>query len=63
MISGFLQAGAYSGLNGRYGLAGWRWLFIIDGIITIPIALLGFLIMPGLSLPSLGSAMKLTFWQ
>jgi ACS family pantothenate transporter-like MFS transporter len=47
MISGFLQAGAYSGLNGTYGLAGWRWLFIIDGIITIPIALLGFLIMPG----------------
>ncbi|CCM02774.1 uncharacterized protein FIBRA_04882 [Fibroporia radiculosa] len=48
MISGFLQAGAYDGLNGKYGLAGWKWLFIIDGIITVPIAFLGFLIMPDL---------------
>ncbi|EPT05490.1 hypothetical protein FOMPIDRAFT_1034201 [Fomitopsis schrenkii] len=48
MVSGFLQAAAYDGLNGKYGLAGWRWLFIIDGIITVPIALLGFLIMPDL---------------
>ncbi|KAL6301177.1 major facilitator superfamily domain-containing protein [Sparassis latifolia] len=48
MISGFLQAGAYSGLNGVNGLAGWKWLFIIDGIITLPIAFLGFLVMPDL---------------
>ncbi|KAL4249324.1 MFS transporter superfamily protein [Abortiporus biennis] len=48
MFSGFLQAGAYNGLNGVHGLAGWRWLFIIDGIITLPIAFLGFLIMPDL---------------
>ncbi|KAI0715821.1 MFS general substrate transporter [Cerioporus squamosus] len=48
MFSGFLQTGAYNGLNGVYGLAGWKWLFIIDGIITVPIALLGFLIMPDL---------------
>jgi len=48
MFSGFLQAAAYNGLNGVHGLAGWRWLFIIDGIITLPIAFLGFLIMPDL---------------
>ncbi|KAH9913574.1 major facilitator superfamily domain-containing protein [Epithele typhae] len=48
MFSGFLQTGAYNGLNGVYGLAGWKWLFIIDGIITIPIALLGFFLMPDL---------------
>ncbi|KAH8092630.1 MFS general substrate transporter [Cristinia sonorae] len=48
MVSGFLQAGAYNGLHGKGGLEGWRWLFIIDGVITIPIALLGFLIMPDL---------------
>ncbi|KAJ3784988.1 MFS general substrate transporter [Lentinula aff. detonsa] len=48
MFSGFLQTAAYDGLNGVHGLAGWKWLFIIDGIITIPIALLGFLIMPDL---------------
>ncbi|RPD72453.1 MFS general substrate transporter [Lentinus tigrinus ALCF2SS1-7] len=43
-----LADGAYNGLNGVHGLAGWKWLFIIDGIITIPIALLGFVIMPDL---------------
>ncbi|KZV73276.1 MFS general substrate transporter [Peniophora sp. CONT] len=48
MVSGALQAAVYNGLNGRHGVAGWRWLFIIDGVITIPIALLGFLIMPDL---------------
>ncbi|KAJ3776044.1 MFS general substrate transporter, partial [Lentinula raphanica] len=48
MFSGFLQTAAYDGLNDVHGLAGWKWLFIIDGIITIPIALLGFLIMPDL---------------
>lgn len=48
MISGFLQAGAYNGLNGQYGLPGWKWLFIIDGVITVPIAILGFFIMPGM---------------
>jgi ACS family pantothenate transporter-like MFS transporter len=26
--SGFLQAGVYASLNGRLGLAGWRWLYI-----------------------------------
>ncbi|KAH9014762.1 MFS general substrate transporter [Lactarius pseudohatsudake] len=48
MVSGFLQAGVYNGLNNRGGVAGWKWLFIIDGVITIPIALLGFIIMPDL---------------
>ncbi|KAI0288707.1 MFS general substrate transporter [Russula brevipes] len=48
MVSGFLQAGIYNGLDGSGGIAGWRWLFIIDGVITIPIALLGYFIMPDL---------------
>ncbi|KIK56909.1 hypothetical protein GYMLUDRAFT_46802 [Collybiopsis luxurians FD-317 M1] len=48
MFSGFLQTAAYNGLNGVHGLAGWKWLFIVDGVITIPIALLGYLIMPDL---------------
>jgi hypothetical protein len=30
------------------GMAGWRWLFIIDGVISLPIALAGFFIFPGL---------------
>ncbi|TBU41641.1 MFS general substrate transporter [Dichomitus squalens] len=48
MFSGFLQTAAYNGLNGVHGLAGWKWLFIIDGFITVPIGLLGFFIMPDL---------------
>ncbi|KAM0751301.1 MFS general substrate transporter [Meredithblackwellia eburnea MCA 4105] len=48
MFSGYLQAAAYNGLNGRFGLAGWQWLFIVDGIITLPIAFVGFTFFPGL---------------
>lgn len=29
MFSGFLQAGAYNGLNGVQGMAGWRCTFVI----------------------------------
>lgn len=46
MFGGFLQTAIHSGLNMRGGLAGWRWLFIIDGLITLPIALYGFLLFP-----------------
>lgn len=46
MFSGYLQAGAYKGLNGRYGLEGWQWLFIVCGIISLPIAFLGFFLYP-----------------
>lgn len=48
MFSGYLQAAAYKNLNGVHGLAGWRWLFIIDGVITLPIALIGFALFPGI---------------
>ena len=32
MFSGYLQAAAYRNLDGVYGRAGWRWLFIVQGI-------------------------------
>ncbi|KAK4689630.1 MFS transporter, ACS family, pantothenate transporter, partial [Tremellales sp. Uapishka_1] len=48
MLSGYIQAAAYKHLNGTLGLAGWRWLFVIDGAITLPIAFIGFLLFPGL---------------
>lgn len=35
-------------MNGKHGLAGWRWLFIIDGVISIPIALWGLFAIPDL---------------
>ncbi|KAK7432997.1 hypothetical protein QQZ08_000468 [Neonectria magnoliae] len=48
MFSGYLQAALYKGLGGRHGLAGWQWLFIFDGIISIPIAVWGFFAIPDL---------------
>ncbi|KUJ18712.1 pantothenate transporter liz1 [Mollisia scopiformis] len=36
--SGFLQAGIYSSLNGHLGLAGWRWMYIICGCMSVPVA-------------------------
>ncbi|KAJ5151310.1 uncharacterized protein N7482_010562 [Penicillium canariense] len=57
LFSGFLQAAAYTNLDGVHGRAGWRWLFIIDGIITLPLALAGYLFFP--NLPQGG---KRTWW-
>ncbi|KAJ6445401.1 Protein phosphatase 2C [Purpureocillium lavendulum] len=46
MLSGYIQAGLYHNMNNRLGLAAWRWLFIFDFIISIPIAVLGFFVCP-----------------
>jgi ACS family pantothenate transporter-like MFS transporter len=46
MIGGFIQTGIHSSMDGLSGLSGWRWLFIIDGIITIPVAIYGFFLFP-----------------
>ncbi|RYO75029.1 hypothetical protein DL764_010601 [Monosporascus ibericus] len=46
MIGGYIQTGIYHSMNGKHGLAGWRWLFIIDGVITLPVAIYGFIFFP-----------------
>lgn len=46
MFSGYLQAALYKGMNGRSGLAAWRYLYIFDGIIGVPVALYGFWAIP-----------------
>lgn len=46
MFSGYIQAGLYTSMNGVGGLAGWRWLFIFDGVISIPIGLFGVFALP-----------------
>jgi ACS family pantothenate transporter-like MFS transporter len=46
MIGGFIQTGINSSMDGKSGLSGWRWLFIIDGIITLPVAVYGFFLFP-----------------
>ncbi|ORY12361.1 major facilitator superfamily domain-containing protein [Clohesyomyces aquaticus] len=46
MFSGYLQAGAYQGLDGKLGKLGWQWLFIVSGVISLPIAFLGYFFIP-----------------
>ncbi|KAH8705509.1 major facilitator superfamily domain-containing protein [Talaromyces proteolyticus] len=46
MFSGYIQAGLYHNMNHHLGLAAWRWLFIFDFIIGIPVALFGFFCCP-----------------
>lgn len=46
MISGYLQSAVLSGLDGTGGLVAWRWVFIIDGLITVAVALFGMVVFP-----------------
>ncbi|KAJ7352251.1 pantothenate transporter liz1 [Mycena albidolilacea] len=46
--AGYLQAAVYTNLDGHAGLAGWRWLYIICGCMTIPCGLLLFFVLPDL---------------
>jgi len=46
MFSGYLQAAAYKNLNGVLGHSGWQWLFIICGVISLPVGVLGFFFNP-----------------
>lgn len=46
LFSSFMQAAIFQNMDGYNGLEGWRWLFIIDFIITVPICIFGFLCFP-----------------
>ncbi len=48
MCAGAMMAAIHSSLDGAAGLAGWQWVFIIDGIITCPIAFFGYAYFPDL---------------
>lgn len=48
MFGGYLQAAAYTNLDGVGGMQGWRWLFVIDGCISLPLAIAGYFMFPGL---------------
>lgn len=47
LTASLLQGASTTYLDDHNGLAGWRWLFIINAIITLPLAFLGFFIWPG----------------
>ncbi|OQV04535.1 hypothetical protein CLAIMM_09398 [Cladophialophora immunda] len=39
-FSGLIAAAIFSTIDGAHGIEGWRWLFIIEGVVTFGIALL-----------------------
>ncbi|ORY88487.1 major facilitator superfamily domain-containing protein [Leucosporidium creatinivorum] len=47
-FGGLLAAAIISGMEGAGGLAGWRWLFIIEGVVTVAIAFGCFFLLPSL---------------
>ena len=47
LTAGLLQAAAFQNLHLVNGLEGWRWMFIIDAIITLPIGIIGIFALPG----------------
>ncbi|KAL2008352.1 hypothetical protein VTN00DRAFT_8334 [Thermoascus crustaceus] len=44
--AGLLGAGILENLDGAHGIAGWRWLFIVEGVITIGIAITAGFVLP-----------------
>ncbi|KAG9741417.1 putative MFS transporter Liz1/Seo1, partial [Aureobasidium melanogenum] len=57
MFSGYLMAAVYH-LGGVGGFKGWQWLFIVDGIISLPICIAGFIFLP--DVPEISTAFYLT---
>ncbi|VEU19574.1 DEKNAAC100035 [Brettanomyces naardenensis] len=47
LTSGLLQSAVFENLNGKNGLSGWRWMFIIDGLISFATAFWAFFSLPG----------------
>jgi ACS family pantothenate transporter-like MFS transporter len=54
LFSGFLMAAVYAGLDGKQGLEGWRWMYIVCGCISFPCAMWTAVAMP--QLPSRAKA-------
>ncbi|GAA6031888.1 hypothetical protein JCM8097_003320 [Rhodosporidiobolus ruineniae] len=46
IFSGVLQSSIHDSMDGLHGMAGYRWLFIICGVITIPIGIYGYVFFP-----------------
>ncbi|KAK7468666.1 hypothetical protein VKT23_003170 [Stygiomarasmius scandens] len=57
-FGGYLQAAVYETLDGHHGIAGWRWLFIVCGCMTVPCGIAVLLVLP--DLPSNTRAWYLT---
>jgi MFS family permease len=45
-FSGLIASGVFAGLDGVHGLAGWKWLFLIQGVATFAVAVAAFYLLP-----------------
>ena len=45
-FSGLISAGITSGMDGVLGWRPWRWLFLIEGTVTVAVALIAFVVLP-----------------
>ncbi|EHA19264.1 hypothetical protein ASPNIDRAFT_38687 [Aspergillus niger ATCC 1015] len=45
-FGGLIAAGIVDSLEGVHGIRGWRWLFIIEGVITVGCALISLFVLP-----------------
>ncbi|KXH54608.1 major facilitator superfamily transporter [Colletotrichum salicis] len=46
MMSGALQVAIRSSMHGLHGMAGWRWLFVVNAIMTVCVGAAGFFLLP-----------------
>ena len=46
-FAGLIAAGIFYGMDNAAGISGWQWLFILQGLVTFVIALIGCFILPG----------------
>ncbi|KAH6682136.1 major facilitator superfamily domain-containing protein [Plectosphaerella plurivora] len=46
MFAGAMMAAIHQSMDGYAGLQGWQWVFLIDGIITLPTAVFGYFYFP-----------------
>lgn len=45
-FAGLIAAGIFHGMDGAGGIAGWKWLFILQGAVTFLIAVVGYFLLP-----------------
>ncbi|KFA60377.1 hypothetical protein S40285_08848 [Stachybotrys chlorohalonatus IBT 40285] len=45
-FAGLIAAGIFHGLDEVQGLAGWKWLFILQGVVTFVVAVVGYFVLP-----------------
>ena len=56
-FSGLIAAGVFAGMSGLIGIAGWKWLFILEAAMSAFFALTAFFVLPNYPHSQSGSAM------